>query len=222
MNGAYYDPQTGLFSGRYAGGPTLEWIRQNAPDGAAVWVYDTERPDPLRYRIEKGALVEYQPPKPTDTADVLYVWDADAWRWAPTPSLAVRQAQVCVQIEAERDRQSYMPILFEGVVFQADAESRGLISGTLARILRGDGLPGPWIGWRDVSNEMHWADLSADAVRIKLAGLSTAIEDRESALRIATWQRKAAVRALTDVAAVDGFDVTAGWPDDPEQRAGTP
>lgn len=187
-------------------------LEANTPAGYVAIRHGAELPDPLRYRWDGAALVEYQPPKPADTADVLYVWDPDAWRWVETPSLAVRQAQVCAQLEAERDRRRFLPVVLDGVRYQADEESQALIAGALGRLLRGAGLPDPWIGWRDADNGMQWAALDAAAVRDRLSALSTALEDRESALRIATWQHKAAVRALADIAAVDQFDVTAGWP----------
>ena len=211
MNGAFFDLETGVIRD-FAGGPDLVWLEANVPTGMGVHVFEGARPDPLRYRVQAGVLVEYQPDRPDDTEDVVHMWDVDAWRWRKTPSLSARQATLCKRIEDERNRRSYLPITFEGAVFQADAESRWLIFGTLSRILRGDGLPAPWIGWRDTADSMHWADLTADAVRVMLSGLSTAIEDRESALRVATWRKKSAVRSLADLASIETYSVDDGWP----------
>lgn len=212
MNGAYYDPQSGVFTGVVAGGPSLQWLQDNGPAGMAVWLYDWQRPDPLRWRVQGGALVDYQPPAPADTDDLVWSWDSDAWRWVSSLSVGAAQRKMCLAIEIERDRRRYLPLIVAGVMWQADAESQGLIAGALVRLVRGNGLPDPWIGWRDADNEMHWADLPAEGVRTQLEALSSAIEDRESALRIATWQKKAEVRALPDVASINSYDVMAGWP----------
>lgn len=130
----------------------------------------------------------------------------------PEPDLADLQASACADIDAERARRALAPIEYAGSPFDADSLARERISGLILRLLRGDGLPASWIGWRGADNVMHWAALDADAVRVQISGLSSAIEDREQALLIAAWQHKAAVLALESAEAVQGYDISAGWP----------
>jgi len=104
------------------------------------------------------------------------------------------------------------PVAVAGTAFDADATARERISGMIARLQRGDGLPVGWLGWRDAENVMHWADDSAEAVLAHLTALARAIEDREQALLVASWRHKAAIAALPDVDAILAYDVTADWP----------
>ena len=115
-------------------------------------------------------------------------------------------------IDSERDRLRYAPILYGGVLFDADADSQALISGTVSRLVRGDGLPDPWVGWRDLENVQHWAADNAETVAGHLRGLSAAIENRQAAIRIASWQKKGEVQALQTVSAIQAYPVTEGWP----------
>lgn len=133
------------------------------------------------------------------------------WNW-PTkswlPNLdAVREAKL-LQVAAELNARLYLPC--NG--FDADQVSRGRISGTIARIQRGDGLPAGWMGWRDANNQQWWAEDDAMTVLASLVALSCAIEDREQALLIASWQHKANLNALEDFNEILSYDTTAGWP----------
>ena len=86
------------------------------------------------------------------------------------------------------------------------------ISGMIARLQRGDGLPAGWMGWRDAENNMHWTNDEPATVLANLTALSRAIEDREQALLVASWTHKANIAALSDIDAIIGYDVTANWP----------
>lgn len=96
--------------------------------------------------------------------------------------------------------------------FDADDTARSRISGTLARLQRGDGLPIGWVGWRDADNNMHWAEDGAAAVLAHLTALLRAIEDREQALLVAAWQHKKNLEDLEDIDAIVNYDLTLGWP----------
>ena len=126
--------------------------------------------------------------------------------WVPNcdAALAFRSHEV----NHELARRLYLPC--NG--FDADKTSRERISGMIARLQRGDGLPAGWLGWRDASNDMHWAADDAATVLANLTALSRAIEDREQALLVASWTHKANIAALTDIDAIIGYDVTVGWP----------
>lgn len=96
--------------------------------------------------------------------------------------------------------------------FDADPRSRERINGMITRLQRGDGFPPGWVGWRDHNNQQHWAEDDAATVLANLSALSRAIEDREQALLVASWQHKASIAALTDIDEIIGYDVTANWP----------
>jgi len=133
------------------------------------------------------------------------------WDWATKswlPNLDAAKAAKKTEIETELSRRLYLPC--NG--FDADNVSRERISGMIARLQRGDGLPAGWMGWRDASNQQHWSQDDAATVLANLTALSRAIEDREQALLVASWTHKANIAALTDIDAIIGYDVTASWP----------
>lgn len=133
-------------------------------------------------------------------------WDWTTKSWLPNLD-AARESKL-QQVVAELNARLYLPC--NG--FDADNVARGRISGTIARLQRGDGLPAGWIGWRDASNQQQWAEADAATVLASLITLSCAIEDREQALLTASWQHKANLNALEDFAAILSYDTTAGWP----------
>ena len=151
--------------------------------------------------IENGAIVR-RPAKPAP----YHEWDWTTKSWLPNLD-AAREAKL-QQVAAERNIRLYLPC--NG--FDADPVSRGRISGTIARLQRGAGLPAGWMGWRDASNQQWWAEDDAMTVLARLTALSCAIEDREQALLLTSWQHKANLNALEDFAAILSYDTTAGWP----------
>lgn len=141
------------------------------------------------------------PPQPSPHHE----WDWATKTWLPNLD-AAREAKL-QQVAAELNARLYLP--YNG--FDADKVSRERISGMIARIQRGDGLPAGWMGWRDAANEMRWADDDPATVLANLTALSRAIEGREQALLVASWQHKANIAALTDIDTVLAYDTTAGW-----------
>ena len=153
-----------------------------------------------RYVID-GQFVPF-PEKPSPHHE----WDWPTKSWLPNLD-AARESKL-QQVAAELNTRLYLPC--NG--FDADKTSRERISGMIARLQRGDGLPAGWVGWRDASNQQQWATDDAATVLANLTALSRAIEDREQALLIASWQHKANIAALTDIDAILAYDVTANWP----------
>lgn len=135
-----------------------------------------------------------------------HIWDNDSETWLPNLD-AARNAKL-QEVATELNKRLYLPC--NG--FDADKTSRERISGMIARLQRGDGLPAGWVGWRDHNNQQHWAEDDAATVLANLSALSRAIEDREQALLVASWQHKANIEALTGIDAILAYDVTAGWP----------
>lgn len=151
--------------------------------------------------IFEGAL-KSRPSKPSSH----HKWDWPTKSWLPNPD-AAREAKL-QQVAVELNARLYLPC--NG--FDVDAVSRERISGTIARLQRGAGLPAGWLGWRDASNQQRWAEDDAMAVLANLTALSCALEDREQALLITSWQHKANLNALEDFNAILSYDTTAGWP----------
>lgn len=150
--------------------------------------------------IENGAIVR-RPACPSPHHE----WDWPTKSWLPNLNAAKTAKKI--EIETKLSHRLYLPC--NG--FDADKVSRERISGMIARLHRGDGLPAGWMGWRDANNQQHWAEDDAATVLANLSALSRAIEDREQALLIASWQHKANIAALTDIDAILAYDVTAGW-----------
>lgn len=151
--------------------------------------------------IFEGVL-ESRPAKPSPHHD----WDWTTKSWLPNLD-AARESKL-QQVAAELSSRLYLPC--NG--FDADTVSCERISGMVARLQRGDGLPPGWVGWRDAANEMHWAEDGAATVLANLTALARAIEDREQALLVASWAHKAAIADLEGIDAIIAYDVAASWP----------
>ena len=149
-----------------------------------------------------NGILKYRPQRPGQ----FFNWASALNEWLPNLD-AARSAKL-QEVSAELNRSLYLPC--NG--FDADKVSRERISGMIARLQRGDGLPAGWMGWRDAENNMHWITDDASTVLTNLTALSRAIEDREQALLVAAWQHKANIAALTDIDTIIGYDVTANWP----------
>ena len=153
------------------------------------------------YYVQDGAIVS-RPSQPSPYHD----WDWPTKSWLPNLD-AARESKL-QQVSTELNARLYLPC--NG--FDADKVSRERISGTIARLQRGDGLPAGWMGWRDAANEMRWVTDDAATVLANLTALSRAIEDREQALLVAGWTHKANIAALEDIDTILAYDVTKNWP----------
>lgn len=149
-----------------------------------------------------NGILKYRPQKPGQ----FFSWTPVLNEWLPNLD-AARNARL-QEVSSELNRRLYLPC--NG--FDADNVSRDRISGTIARLQRGDGLPAGWMGWRDAANEMRWETDDAATVLANLTALSRAIEDREQALLVAGWTHKANIAALEDIDAILSYDVTKSWP----------
>lgn len=208
---AFYHPDTGVFSGGAFEGP-VESADPVTPPGMEAWPYEIAQPDPARWRVQAGELVEYQPPAPAATADVQWRWDAAAWRWVPGPTLAAARAARAAEVAAMRDALYVQPIAYGGSLFDADPQSLDNMRGMVARIERGDGLTAGWIGWRTFDNAMVWADATATEVLAHLNAIARALEDRRQAVLAASWAHKAAIQTLGTIEGVQGYSIESGWP----------
>lgn len=177
----------------------------SAPDdhlafyGEDAFVSNEPVSDTTHY-VQNGEFIPF-PAKPSPH----HTWDWPTKSWLPDLPAAVSARLNDVTVEL--GRRLYLPC--NG--FDADKLARERISGMIARLQRRDGLPAGWVGWRDASNQQRWAEDAAPTVLANLSALSRAIEDREQALLVASWQHKANIEALTDIDSILAYDVTAGW-----------
>ena len=177
-----------------------EWINLQASSELEA-VHLGEALDASMFFFVDGKPIQ-KPNAPSD----FHSWDWNSHKWVANLQGAIDAKRDAVNREFAR--RTYLPC--GGL--DADKVSRERISGMIARLQRGDGLPAGWLGWRDAENNMHWITDDAAAVLTNLTALSRAIEDREQALLVASWTHKANIAALTDIDAIIGYDVTANWP----------
>ena len=142
-----------------------------------------------------------------------HIWDWPSKTWVFDRSGAESKRKS--DIDTERSRRAVLPIesaVSAGVtaMFDADEISQTRISGSIARLLRGDGLPVGWLGWRDYNNEMRWATATPEEVLAGLSQLASAIENREQELLVTAWSKKATIPSLTEQQLID-FDASIGW-----------
>ena len=180
----------------------------SAPDGADVSHLGTSitQDAPFDIDLSEGYVQDGEIVRRPLSPSAHHEWDWPTKSWLPNLD-AAREAKL-QSVATELNARLYLPC--NG--FDADKVSRDRISGTIARLQRGDGLPAGWMGWRDADNNMHWAADDAATVLANLTALSRAIEDREQALLVDGWQHKAAIAALEDIDAILSYDVTKNWP----------
>lgn len=196
-----YEKSTGIVDKAIHGHPDA--VALNVGDGQAFIEIESAVVAQLpEYSYVEGGRWITAPAQPSP----YHVWDWPTKSWLPDLD-AAREAKK-QDTATELARRLYLPC--NG--FDADKLARERISGMIARLQRGDGLPNGWVGWRDASNQQQWATDDAATVLSNLTALSRAIEDREQALLIAGWIHKANIEALTDIDAILAYDVTAGWP----------
>lgn len=96
-----YWTETGIFTGESIVCES-DWIDvelANRP-GRAAYVGEV---DHLSQRIDtaSGALIDYVPPAPADTADLSYSWNASAKRWVGVETLPARKRRAADAIDRE-------------------------------------------------------------------------------------------------------------------------
>lgn len=184
----------------------------SAPDGSDVSVLGSVliSSEPFEIDIQNHYVMDGEvlarPSQPPH-----HEWDWTSKQWLP--DMESSRVACLSRVAAELNARLYAPC--NG--FDADQISRERISGMIARLQRGDPLPNGWVGWRDASNQQHWAEEDAETVLSNLISLSRDIEDREQSLLVAAWQHKAAIQALVDsnaaVTEIAAYPVDQGWGD---------
>lgn len=154
------------------------------------------------YWLDGEGALQYRGPRPSDH----HTWISGSWVVLPEALGSAKELRKS-EVNDVRLAKSLSPILFEGVLFDADELSQKLIEGLAKRIERGAGLTAPWLGWKVTDNSMVWASMSPAEVYGKLRLLTTALEDRYNALLVASWAVKSQIDALTTIEAVKAFKI---------------
>ena len=155
--------------------------------------------------ITNGVPVD-MPPKPSAHHEFNY----SSKQWAP--NLAHSKVRLKHRIEAERDRRVFAPIAYDEKVIDGFERSQRNLADKLAtiRARREHGLPAlptQLRVWRDANNITHTFP-SEEAYESWLVSLAVALEERGTAAYAWSWQKKAALDAITTVAELDEFDPT--------------
>lgn len=184
---------------------------ENPPENSAEIDTDlTPTEIACQYRVNKERAVVYVGMSPSP----LHEWDFATDSWIEDEEkITLHLAQLRRQINDKVVQLMNSPALFDGIMFDADAQSRTAITGLEARIRRGDGLAMPWRGWRTYDNTFVWADATAEQVQQHLLNLQRLLEDRWQALLDVAWAKKDSLSQLKTVEEVIAFDVESGWPD---------
>lgn len=139
-----------------------------------------------------------------------YVWDWTSKAWQG--DLAAAKTRKSGLIEVERDRRIVAAVMvYDGANLDADARAKDNLMAKLAevnsRIAVNDPLPPEQLVWRDADNQMHaFADMTS--YKAWLDGFAIAMGSRGTDAYAWSWQKKAALDALTSQADVDAFDPT--------------
>ena len=193
-------------SGEYAFTFTAEdeGIINSAPSDGFIAFYDVLSPEDYYYNSLTDALKPL-PPRPSEH----HAFDYALKQWIDPRTLDDFKAAALQACATELARRLYLPITVGGSPFDADQVSRDRITHMRKRLQEGRGLPPEWLGWRDASNAMHWADATDAEVLAHLTALSEAIENREQALLVTGWTLKAQIAAAATVDQVQAI----AWPE---------
>lgn len=176
---SFYDPETGLFAGRWFSGPGNK-VERNTPQGMAA-IEGRYDPKSQRVDIETGEVVPYEPPA--------------------TPLEDVKQAR-WAELKRARDAAEYGGFFIPGLgAFQSDPASQRLITGSvvLAQLAVAQGAPFS-VTWTLADNSI--ADLDAEAMIAVGVALGMHVEACHVAGRVARSALEAASTA-EEVAAVE-------------------
>lgn len=166
------------------------------PEGATSVFGVVADPNTEYYDFEDNR-VKRKPDKPSPYHD----WNWIGKQWVANVALA--KESKLREVNAEIGNRLYEPC--NG--FDADRTARERITGMIARLQRGDGLPPMWAGWRDTANQMHWVNDAPETVLEGLKELSRAIEDREQALLVTAWNHKANIQGLQTLDEVLSYSI---------------
>lgn len=138
------------------------------------------------------------PPQPTQWHE--WNWATHLWETSPGFLDSVKLAK---KLEANKLRVAahYLPILYSGVLFDADAVAQNNVMAWMVNISNGLQVP-PGFVWRDATNIDHPADEAF------ISGLGAAMVQRGSSLYQQLWAHKEAIDALNSYEDIQAYQIT--------------
>lgn len=118
------------------------------------------------------------------------------------PTLEQRRAERKALVNILRNEKAAAGVTFDGKRFDSDPLSRANLTGAVASVGGGGGIP-PGFSWRTADNEI------VAMTPQRLAQLGRAVLDHVNACYLRSWQLKDAIEASSDP---ESIDITAGWP----------
>lgn len=82
-----------------------------------------------RLNLQTGEVEPYQPPAPADDDLRTWAWDAEAERWAASPTLTALRLAKLAELKAARDAQQFGGFVWDGSPFDSDARSQSVLLG---------------------------------------------------------------------------------------------
>lgn len=155
--------------------------------------------------VFNGALTPF-PESPGE--DWAWDWMELEWR-LPASALDAAKARKRADIDAERDRQRYSGVTFNGTRFDSDPVSERNLTGWTSAVAAGIPVPEGFT-WRSADNR----DIPFTAEDI--LGLAATMVAKTTACYQRAWQLKALVDAFTDPAdyqQVKDLNITQQWPE---------
>lgn len=121
------------------------------------------------------------------------------------PTLEEVKAVRLAQLAAYRYARESAGVEWSGALIDTDPAARGNLAGKVLGLQFRPFGPGETCKWKARN---AWLDLDAAG----LVAMGAAVADHVQACFDAEAQHQAAIAALDDIAAVEGYDFTGGWP----------
>jgi hypothetical protein len=138
-----------------------------------------------------------------------HTWNKNTLVWEP--DLARAKESRKIDIEAERERRIYAPILYDGLVLDADVKAQRNIEVKVSemekRLTRGRPAPANRLMWRDATDQMKLFNSAAEYV-VWLHGLVIELGERGTDAYAWSWTKKAEVDAAVTVEQVNSVSLT--------------
>ena len=151
---------------------------------------------------------------PTNFPDKPFSWykfNYSTKLWFDPRELDEAREQKSILIEAKRDEKISVPIVFLGVLLDADFRAQANITNKInefeSRLSLGQEVPSEQLVWRDANN-INTTFTSRVDMLLWLRGLAVSISERGTAAYAWSWAKKAEVLSATTLEEIDAVTLT--------------